>query len=124
MVDIISAAELASYLRNDDLATNASLEQIVEFTNELVTEEWVDPIDPVPVKVKLLTLNVAARAWVYDPSRSHIESYSRSLDDASRTERYRSSSDHQGVYLTDSEIATLNGRARSNSLRLTIYGQT
>lgn len=123
MVAIITAAELASYLRDDTLVSNTSLVQIVTLTNGLVTEEWTTPVDPVPLKIKLLTLNVAARAWVNDPSKSHLESYSRSLDDASRTEKYRASSENGSVYLTETEEALLNGRSRNNSVRLTIYGQ-
>lgn len=122
MVDIITAAELASYLRDDSLAGNASLEQIVELTNDLLTEEWTTPVDPIPVKIKLLALNVAARAWVYDPSKSNLESFTRALDDASRTERYRASSTNGSIYLTEEEEAILNGRKRNRSVRLTIYG--
>ena len=123
MVEFITEVELASYLRDPSLATDASLVQLVEFANELLTEEWTTPVVPIPVKVKLLALNVAARAWVNNPSLSNIESYTRSLDDASRTERYRASSHDGSIFLTESEEALLNGRSRRRSIRLTIYGQ-
>lgn len=122
-MSVIDPFELASYLRDDTLSENESLIQIVDLTNALVSEEWTTPVDPIPVKVTLLTLNVAARAWVNDPSKSHIESYSRTLDDASKTEKYRTSAANGSVYLTESEEALLNGRRARNSMRLTIYGQ-
>lgn len=122
-MDIITAADLASWLRDASLATNDSLEQIVDLTNELVTEEWANPIDPVPARITLLTLGVAARAWVNDPSRAHVESVTRSLDDASRTERYRTSSSSGTVYLTDDELAVLQGKRPPRSVRLVAYGE-
>lgn len=124
-MDVISAADLASYLRDSSLASNASLQQIVTWTNALVTEEWATPVTPVPTKITLLALNVAARAWVNDPSRANVESVSRSLDDASRTERYRSTANQAGaVYLTEAEQAILAGRTYRRSVRLVTYGET
>lgn len=121
-MEIITAAELASYLRDDALATDASLIQVVTLTNDLVTEEWASATTPVPVKIKLLALNVAARGWTYNPATANLESLSRTLDDASRTERYRTSGENGSVFLTEAEEAVLNGRARRRSVRLTIYG--
>ena len=121
-MEIIAAAELASYLRDDDLATNTSLIQIVGLTNDLLTEEWTTPADPIPVKITLLALNVAARGWSYNPATANLESVSRSLDDASRTERYRTSSESGSIFLTEAEEALLNGRKQRRSVRLTIYG--
>lgn len=121
-MEIITAVELASYLRNDDLATDASLIQIVGLTNDLLTEEWTTPADPIPVKIKLLALNVAARGWTHNPATAHLESLSRTLDDAMRTERYRTSSESGSIFLTEAEEALLNGRKQRRSVRLTIYG--
>lgn len=121
-MEIITAAELASYLRDDALAADTSLIQIVGLTNDLVTEEWTGATTPVPVKIKLLALNVAARGWTYNPATANLESLSRTLDDASRTERYRTSSENGSVFLTEAEEAILNGRKRHRSIRLTIYG--
>jgi hypothetical protein len=123
VADVIDAAALAAWLRDSSLADDASLGQIVTFTNALFDEEWANPTDPVPVKVTLLALSVAARAWAFDPSRANVESVSRSLDDASRTERYRTSDGHGGVYLTSDEVALLNGERRSRSVRLVAYGE-
>ena len=124
MVDIITAESLASYLRDDTLVASPSLAQVVELTNALLTEEWATPVDPIPVKITLLALNVAARAWVYDPSTANLESLSRTSDDGSRTEKYRTAIENSSVYLTESEEALLNGRKARRSIRLTIYGTT
>ena len=123
IVDIISAADLASWLRDSSLEGNASLNQIVTLTNELVTEEWTSAEDPAPAKIKLLTLGVAARAWVNDPGKAHLESLTRGLDDATRTERYRASTANAGVYLTGDELATLQGKRPPRSVRLVAYGE-
>ena len=123
-MNVITPADLTSYLRDDSLATNTSLEQIVDLTNDLIAEEWSTPVDPAPVKIRLLALNVAARAWANDPSRSNLDSITRSVDDATRTERYRTSNQNGSVYLTETEEALLNGRARRRSVRLTIYGES
>ena len=47
-MDVITPADLASWLRDSSLSTNDSLAQIVDLTNELITDEWVDPEDPAP----------------------------------------------------------------------------
>lgn len=123
MTDIIDAADLASWLRDDSLASNTSLIQIVDLTNELVAEEWADPADPAPARIRLLALNVATRAWVADPSKSHLESLTRTLDDASRTEKFKSSGSGGSVYLTGDELAILQGRPQARSVRLVAYGE-
>lgn len=122
-MDIITAGDLASWLRDPDLATNESLLQVVDLTNELVNEEWATPASPVPTRIRLLALNVAARAWGHNPATAHLESVTRSIDDASRTERYRSSTADGSVYLTDSELALLHGRRPTRSIRLVSYGE-
>lgn len=117
-MDIITAAELASYLRSPDLATDPALAQIVDLTNDLISDEWGAPVDPIPVKVRLLALNVSARAWSWDPSIAHLESVTRGLDDATRTERYRSVGNNGSVYLTTDERDLLRGRSSVRSVRL------
>lgn len=120
---IITAADLASWLRDPSLETDASLVQIVTLTNDLVTEEWATPVTPVPTKITLLALGVAARAWVNDPSKANLESLTRGLDDATRTERYRSSAADGTVYLTGDELAILQGKRSPRSVRLVAYGE-
>ena len=122
-MEIITAAELASWLRDPALESNDSLIQIVGLANDLVTEEWTNPSDPVPARITLLTLGVAARAWVNDPSKANLESLTRGLDDASRTERYRSSAADGTVYLTGDELAILQGKRQARSVRLVAYGE-
>lgn len=123
-MDIISADELALRFRNPDLADDESFVQVVDLTNELLTEEWTDnPTDPAPIKVKLLAFGVAERAWTHDPTTANIESVTRSVDDASRTERYRSSGSNSNIYLTDAELALLQGRRLTRSVRLVSYGE-
>ena len=122
-MDVITAGDLASWLRDPSLATDESLLQIVALTNELVTEEWAAPTDPTPTRIHLLALNVAARAWGRNPATAHLESVTRSIDDSSRTERYRSSTADGSVFLTDSELALLQGRRPARSVRLVTYGE-
>lgn len=124
MADVITAVDLAAWLRDETLADDTSLQQIVELVNELVAEEWVSPEDPAPARIKLLALGVGARAWTHNPATAHVESVTRSIDDGSRTERYRASSTSGSVYLTDAELAILQGKPERRSVRLTIYGES
>ncbi len=121
---VITAADSASWLRNPALEDDPSLVQVVELVNALVDEEWTTPVDPVPVRITLLALGVAARAWSHDPSTAHLESVTRGVDDATRTERYRASTVDASIYLTAGELAILNGEPVTRSLRLTIYGES
>ena len=130
MVDVISASDLATHLGNADLETDPRLVQIVTLTNGLITEKWRNPADPVPVSVQLLGLAVGARAWRATPATGQLESITRSVDDASRTERYvveRGNLDGHHVYITEAELAALNGgdprlRQRTGSIRLKVPG--
>ena len=121
---VITAAELASWLRDPSLEDDPSLVQVVDLVNDLIDEEWTTPVDPVPVRIKLLALGVAARAWTHDPSTSRLESVTRGVDDATRTERYRESSTDDSVFLTAAELAILNGQPVTRSRRLIIYGES
>lgn len=121
-MDIITADDLASWLRDPSLSTDPSLIQIVGLTNDLVSEEWANPDDPAPTRIRLLTLGVAARAWVNDPSKANLESITRAVDDASRTERYRTAGNGGTVYLTGDELAVLQGKPQARSVRLVAYG--
>ena len=121
MADIITA-DLAAWLRDPSLEDDASLVQIVELTNEVINDAWTNPVDPAPVHVKMLALSIAARAWVNSPAQANLESTSVSIDDGSTTRRYRAPS-RLGVYLTADEVATLNGEARTRSVRLVMYGE-
>lgn len=121
-MEIITAEDLASWLRDESLIGNTSIEQIVDLTNSLLTEEWVDVNVPVPVRVRMLGLSVAARAWVNNPATANLESTSVSVDDGATTRRYRSPS-RLGVFLTSDEVALLNGEQRTRSVRLIVHGE-
>lgn len=118
---IITTVDLASYLRDDSLAPK--LGQVVDLTNSLILDEWATPVDPVPTRVQILGLTVAARAWAYDPSAAHLESVTRTLDDANRTERYRDGSGG-AVFLTPAERAYLRDSGGVRSIRLVAPGET
>lgn len=122
MADVINPADLASWLRNPSLSGDASLIQIVGFVNNLIADEWTDPEDPAPARVKLLALSIGARAWVNSPGSANLESTSVSVDDGSTTHRYRSPA-QSGVFITSDEIAVLNGQPRLRSVRLVSYGE-
>lgn len=123
MAEVISAADLAAWLRDPSLESDASLVQIVDLTNALLTDEWTDPVDPVPARITMLALSVAARAWVNNPAMANVASRSVSVDDAATgTTRFRQA-DRFGVYLTADELALLNGEQRTRSVRLVMYGE-
>lgn len=106
---IIAATDLASYLRNPSLAEEEALQQIVTLTNGLVGEV-VGDLEPVPVRVQAIALEVGARAW------RNPEGYSsETIDDYT----YRRDADTRraGVYLTDSERAELQGIVGGRAVR-------
>lgn len=118
-MDIIDSAALASYLRTEQDDTIA---QLAEFANALVTEEWRTPVEPAPVRVQMITLEAAARAY---RNPRGLTSITRTADGSSRTERYaeRDQIARAGVYLTDAELASLNPRRRRiGSIRLRVPG--
>ena len=102
MVDVISDTDLASYLGAE---VNGQLSLIVTKTNELVTEAWADPVEPVPTRVWSVAINVAARAL---SNPKGLTSWTRSWDDISRTERVEGDR-RFGLFLTDEDLAELNG---------------
>lgn len=103
MVDIITDVELASYLSVD---VTPAMTLVAGKTNELVTEAWENPVDPVPVRVWSVAMNVAARA-VSNPKG--LTSWTRSWDDVTRTERVEGSDRRVGLFLTAEDLAELNG---------------
>lgn len=105
MVNVITATELASYLSVD---VTPALTLVVELTNGVITEAWDEDnvVDPVPARVRALAFDVAARAAA---NPKNLTSWTLSWDDINRTERVEGQSRRFGVYLTDEEIAVLNG---------------
>lgn len=130
-MEIISTDDLAAYLAPLEVK-GARADQVVRLTNLLITDEWQEPSaeDAIPVKVELLALTVAERAYTRKPGRAPLESETVAFDDSSRTQRYAvNPGDYEraGVFLTADELATLNGSqdsrpARAGSIRLGVPG--
>lgn len=111
MVDIITTDDLAAYLEPLTVSGTRA-DKIVELTNGLITLKWQNPVDPAPVNVENLALTVAERAFTHAPGRAPLESETVAFDDSSRTRRYAVTAEeagHAGVYLTETELADLNG---------------
>lgn len=107
-IQIITGPELASYpgAGSPPAADAAAWAKIV---NGVITDAWANPVDPIPYWVKAIALEAGARA-ARNPKG--LQSWTRAVDDASRTERYSEAAARTGVYLTDDELARLQGRRR------------
>lgn len=119
-MDIITTADLASYLRDADLdATAAGL--YVELANGLVTDITGDLSAPFPARARAVALEAAARAY-----RNPEGATSETIDDY--TFRRDGATSSGGVYLTPSEMALLRGLAGGGSavrsVRLVTMGDT
>lgn len=104
-MEIITDVELATYLERD---VSAGLTLVVDLTNSLITDHWQNPVSspsPAPASVRALALTVAARAAA---NPKGLTSWTRSWDDLTRTERAEAGQ-RIGLYLTDAELAELNG---------------
>lgn len=102
MTEYVSASELASFLQVPESPT---LTQVAKLTNALIDDEWGNPVAPIPARVTSLAHNVAVRAAA---NPRGLSSWTRSWDDITRTERMELGQ-RVGVYLTDDELAELNG---------------
>jgi hypothetical protein len=115
-IQIIDATQLATYLGFDPIAQH---DVYVELANDLVTEAWADPDpDNIPAWVRGIALEAAARA-ARNPRG--LESWTRSIDDGSRTERLPKDAARAGVFLTEDERVRLGRvgtkRSRFGSVR-------
>lgn len=126
-IEVVTRDSLASYLRlTDEQKTDqaATLDNLATLTNELLTEKWKSPTDPVPTSVKLLALKIAARGYITDPTAKQLQSITRSTDNTSRTERFVTAADaaaaaYEQVFITDGELRRLNpGRRRTIRTRV------
>lgn len=104
---MLTVSELRTYIRDDDAPAEA-LSQIVELTNDLVDQNIGPTGDRESVEVRLIRLNVAARAW-HNPAGA--QSYSAGLDDWQESYRFAAGPAGAGIYLTDRERAVLAGAA-------------
>lgn len=102
-LNIIKATELADYL---GVGLDKRIETLTSLANGLVSEAWRNQVTPIPTTVKSIALEVAAR-----PGRNPkgLSSWTRSVDDASRTERLSDAAARAGVYLTADERTQLRG---------------
>lgn len=106
-IEVITSQQLVSY-PGAGQPTPEEAAYYVQLVNGLVTEAWANPVDPVPFWVQAIALEAAARVS-RNPKR--LQSWTRSIDDASRTER-ASEADlkNAGVYLSDRERLRLAGK--------------
>lgn len=106
-IEIITAYDLVSY-PGAGSPTMDDAEVHVFWANQIVTEAWADPADPVPYAVRAIALEVASRVS-RNPRR--LESWTKRLDDASKTERV-SAGDlaRAGYFLTPEERMMLAGK--------------
>lgn len=115
-ISIITAEELAAYLGTK---VTPSITMVVDLTNDLITEAWACPVDPVPAYVRALALTVASRGA---SNPKGLSSWTRSWDDVTRTERMENDgSGRTGVYLTDGEYELLNGTPATSVMVGTIH---
>lgn len=106
-IEVITAEQLVSYPGAGSPSPEAAA-YYVQLVNGMVTEAWAAPVDPVPFWVQSIALEAAARVS-RNPKR--LQSWTRSVDDGSRTER-ASEADLQraGLFLTEDDRARLGGR--------------
>lgn len=114
-MQVITTSQLAAYLRQPVTELDAAASSLyVELANGIVTEVTGE-LDPVPVRVRAIALEVAARAY-----RNPEGVTSETIDDY--TWRRGESTSGAGVYLTPDEYATLarlsGGTGRVTSVRL------
>lgn len=114
-IEVITTTELATYLGTDPGDPPAAYDQYVLFANGVVTEAWADPVDPIPWWVKSIALEAAGRAG---RNPKGLSSWSRSIDDGSRTERLPEQAARAGVFLTtDEEVRLGRGVGRKRPRR-------
>lgn len=101
MTDYVTGADLASFLERDQ---SPALDNIAQRTNQLVDEEWANPVTPIPQWVVNIAWDVALRAGV---NPTGVTSTTRSFDDITRTDRWEAGQ-RNGVHLTDDERQLLN----------------
>lgn len=103
---IINAAAAASY-------TGTAVDDFpsiwVDLTNGVVTEAWKNPVDRIPAWVQGIALEVVARP-IRNPKG--LSSWTRSVDDGSRTERLPDAAARAGIYLLPDELRRLRGETR------------
>lgn len=121
MTEFIDEGALASYLQVDIPSGKAAF--VLTLANGQVTD-IVGDIDPAPARVLAITAESAARAY---RNPKGLASFTKSVDDWSKTERWEAAS-RTGVYLTDEEKAELRGyrtdstTTRRRSIQMSVPG--
>ena len=108
---IITAEDLMSYPG----AGNPSREDAdiwAELVNGLVSEAWKAPEQPVPFWVRTIALRTAARA---SANPKGLASWTRTIDDGSRTERLPDAAARAGLHLDADDRRRLRGQRRRRS---------
>lgn len=95
---IITPKDLASYLPGTNEAAPATV-FYANLANDVVSEV-TGPLDPVPVRVKAIALEVAARGL---RGSDGFTSVTTSTDDTTKTWRRDTAGAAAGVFLTDAE---------------------
>lgn len=124
--EYVSATDIATHL---GIEVTAALTNLATRTNELIDDEWVTkpvpmPVDPaqLPARVRNVAFNAAVRVAA---NPKGLTSWTRSWDDITRTERIEGAR-RLGLYLSDEELAALNGTALQarvvKSIRMTVPG--
>ncbi|MGH1563037.1 hypothetical protein [Mumia sp. DW29H23] len=113
MADIITGDDLAAYLPGRNVVPDSATTTLyVELANGIVSEVTGE-IFPVPVRIRAITLEVAARGL---RDADGYTSVTTAFDDTSRTVRREGAGEDLGVYLTDEErdeiVDILSGRPR------------
>lgn len=103
MTDIIDVSAAASYA---GVGVRDFPAIWVTLANGVVAEAWANPSTPVPAWVRGIALEVVARS-IRNPKG--LSSWTKSVDDGSRTERLPDDAARAGIYLTDEERAQLQG---------------
>lgn len=131
-MEFIDITSLAAY-PGVVLRSSAVNDQTIELANGVVSEALfgiggTEDLDPVPTRVKAITLEVAARA-LRNPEG--YDSVTRQIDDWKETTRREHADVRPGVYLTDEERDELSeirdaardrSRNRAKSIRLRVPG--
>jgi hypothetical protein len=120
-IQIITAGDLMAYPGAGSPSEEDAAVWVM-LINGLITEEWKTPEDPVPFWVKTIALATAA------PCASNpkgLQSWTRTLDDGSRTERLPEAAARAGLRLADADRRRLRGlgprrRSRFGTIRVGI----
>ncbi len=120
-MEIITGSDLAFYpgVGGTD---SESFDSLAAAVSALVSEAWAAPVDPAPEWVRTIAINAALRLH-WNPKG--LESWTRSWDDFSRTERAAAGDGSSGLSLTAEERRQLGGatgRRRVGSIRLRVPG--